>query len=79
MSFTQSTSVFLWIFILIDFSNIDNQRNRKWKQKVLLTYVNGINIINIVPYKIICGEKEWAWGEVSNKEIETDFFQSMKE
>lgn len=45
-------------------------RNRKLGQKVLLAYVNGINIIAYEMYV----EKEWTWGEASNKKIETDFF-----
>lgn len=55
MPFIEFTSVFLWIFILIDFSSTDNVRNTKLEQKVLFTYVNGINII---AYKNICGERE---------------------
>lgn len=45
MSFIYFTSIFVWIFILIDLSNTDNLRTRKLEQKVLLAYVNGINVI----------------------------------
>lgn len=75
MPFIWSISIFLWVFILIDFSNMDSLRKRKLEPKILLVYVNEINII---AYKNICGEREWAWGEVSDKEIETDFFPRHK-
>lgn len=45
MPFIHFTSIFLCIFILIDLLSTDNLRNRKLEQKVLLAYVNGINII----------------------------------
>ena len=69
-----------YLCVLLDiyfnrFSSTDNVRNTKLEQKVLFTYVNGINII---AYKNICGEREWAWGEASDKEVETDFFQGHK-
>lgn len=73
--FIQSISIFLWVFILIDFSSTNSLRKRKLEQKIILAYVNEINII---AYKNICGEREWAWGEASDKEIETDFFQCHK-
>lgn len=45
MPFIHFTSIFLWIFILINLSSTDNLRNRKLEQNILLAYVNGINII----------------------------------
>lgn len=71
-------TVYLYVpldIYFVRFFNHRNLRNRKLEQKLLLAYVNGINII---AYKNICGERKWAWGEASDEEIETDFFQGHK-
>lgn len=76
MPFIQPTSIFLWILILIGFSSTDQLRNRKLEQKVLLAYVNAINI---TAYKHICGKREWAWEERVLRRLKTISSKAINE